>query len=60
MNEEIRCLFAMGALISKAWFPNNLEEQAKMCWEIADAMLKTQHADDGIASVVKKRKPKEA
>lgn len=52
----------MGAMMSRAWHPNTIEEHAKLCWQIADAMVKAQHAeqDDGIASVVKKRKPKEA
>ena len=52
----------MGAMMSRAWHPNTVEEHAKLCWQIADAMVKAQNAeqDDGIASVVKKRKPKEA
>lgn len=62
MSEEMRCLFAVGAMMSRAWHPNTIDEHAKLCWQIADAMVKAQHAeqDDGIASVVKKRKPKEA
>ena len=51
----------MGAMMSRAWHPNTIEEHAKLCWQIADAMVKAQYdQDDGIASVVKKRKPKEA
>ena len=48
----------MGAMISRAWHPNAIEENAKLCWQIADAMVKAQNAeqDDGIASVVKKRR----
>jgi len=61
MSEEMRCLFAVGAMMSRAWHPNTIEEHAKLCWQIADAMVKAQYdQDDGIASVVKKRKPKEA
>jgi len=62
MNEEMRDLFAVGAMISRAWHPNTIEEHAKLCYEIADAMMKARNEqqDDGIASVVKKRKPKEA
>jgi hypothetical protein len=58
MSEEMRCLFAVGAMISRAWHPNAIEENAKLCWQIADAMVKAQNAeqDDGIASVVKKRR----
>ena len=62
MNEEMRDLFAVGAMISRAWHPNTIEEHAKLCYEIADAMMKARNEqqDDGIASVVKKRIPKEA
>lgn len=63
-DDDLRDLFAALALISKAWMPPNHEEHAKHCYEIADAMIKEKarrkQEEDGIAGVIKKRKPKEA
>ncbi len=61
-DEDLRDLFAFGAMISKAWQAPNLADHAENCYRIADAMLDAKYADDepevGIAAV-KKRKTKE-
>ena len=62
-DEDLRDLFAAFAMISKAWVPDNLEDHAKNCYRIADAMIKAKYAEleGGIATIKKRvRKPKEA
>ena len=62
-DEDLRDLFAGFAMISKAWIPPNLDDHAKNCYAIADAMLDAKYADNapevGIAAVKKPRKTKE-
>ena len=61
-DEDLRDLFAAFAMRSKMWISPHLEDYAKDCYRIADAMLDAKYADDepevGIAAV-KKRKTKE-
>lgn len=65
-DEDLRDLFAAFAMISKAWIPPNLEDHAKNCYAIADAMIEAKYAEEepepevGIAAVKRKRKTKEA
>ena len=64
-DEDLRDLFAAFAMISKAWIPPNLEDHAKNCYAIADAMIEAKYAEEepepevGIAAVKRKRKTKE-
>ncbi len=57
-DEDLRDFFAAFAMISKAWIPSNLEDHAKSCYAIADAMIAERNRvpEEGIASVVKKRR----
>jgi hypothetical protein len=61
-DEDLRDLFAGFAMLSKMWVSPHLEDYAKDCYRIADAMLDAKYANDvpevGIAAV-KKRKTKE-
>jgi len=61
-DKDLRDLFAGFAMLSKMWVSPHLEDYAKDCYRIADAMLDAKYADDvpevGIAAV-KKRKTKE-
>lgn len=61
-DEDLRDLFAAFAMISKAWIPPNLEESAKWCYDVADAMIEAKYADEepdvGIAAVVKRTRKK--
>ena len=61
-DEDLRDLFAGFAMLSKMWISPHLEDYAKDCYVIADAMLDAKYADNapevGIATV-KKRKTKE-
>jgi hypothetical protein len=61
-DEDLRDLFAGFAMLSKMWISPHLEDYAKDCYRIADAMIDAKYADDepevGIAAV-KKRKTKE-
>lgn len=64
-DEDLRDLFAFGAMISKAWVSGDMQEDAKKCYAIADAMIAAKYAEpvseEGIVGVIKKtRKPKEA
>jgi hypothetical protein len=63
-DDDLRDLFAALALVSRAWVPHTQEEHAKHCYDIADSMIKEKarrkQEEDGIAGVIKKRKPKEA
>lgn len=65
-DEDLRDLFAAFAMVSKAWIPPNLEDDAKNCYAIADAMIEAKYAEEepepevGIAAVKRKRKTKEA
>ena len=62
-DEDLRDLFAFGAMISKAWQAPNLEHHAKNCYAIADAMIAAKYEANvpevGIATVKKPRKTKE-
>ncbi len=62
-DEDLRDLFAGFAMLSKMWISPHLEDYAKDCYRIADAMLDAKYADDepevGIAAVKKPRKTKE-
>lgn len=64
-DEDLRDLFAAFAMISKAWIPPNLEDHARNCYAIADAMIEAKYAEEepepevGIAAVKRKRKTKE-
>ena len=61
-DEDLRDLFAAFAMISKAWIPPNLDDHAKNCYAIADAMLDAKYADNepepemGITAIKRKRK----
>ena len=61
-DEDLRDLFAAFAMISKAWVPSNMEDHALNCYRMADAMIEAKYhkelPEEGIASVVKKRKSK--
>jgi hypothetical protein len=59
-DEDLRDLFAGFAMLSKMWISPHLEDYAKDCYRIADAMLEAKYAvpEVGIATV-KKRKTKE-
>ena len=59
-DEDLRDLFAFGAMISKAWMPPDLEDRARDCYRIADAMIEAKYAkeEEGIASVVKRTRKK--
>jgi len=61
-DEDLRDLFAGFAMLSKMWISPHLEDYAKDCYRIADAMIDAKYADNipevGIAAV-KKRKTKE-
>lgn len=61
-DEDLRDLFAAFAMISKAWIPPNLEDHAKNCYAIADAMIEAKYAEEepdvGIAAVVKRTRKK--
>ena len=63
-DEDLRDFFAGLALISKAWIPSNLEEHAKNCYAIADAMIEAKYYEEpeepevGIAAVKRKRTTK--
>lgn len=65
-DEDLRDLFAFGAMISKAWIPPNLEDHARNCYAIADAMIEAKYEETednapeevGIAAVVKRTRKK--
>lgn len=63
-DEDLRDLFAFGAMISKAWQAPNLEQHAKNCYAIADAMIEARYAEpepepeEGITAIKPKRKVK--
>ena len=61
-DEDLRDLFAGFAMLSKMWISPHLEDYAKDCYRIADAMIDAKYADNvpevGIAAV-KNHKPKE-
>jgi len=64
-DEDLRDLFAFGAMISKAWQAPNLEAHAKNCYDIADAMIEAKYCEEseepevGIAAVVKRTRKKD-
>lgn len=59
-DEDLRDLFAGFAMLSKMWISPHLEDYARDCYRIADAMIDAKYAEPevGIAAV-KKRKTKE-
>jgi hypothetical protein len=61
-DEDLRDLFAGFAMLSKMWISPHLEDYARDCYRIADAMIEAKYEDNvpevGIAAV-KKRKTKE-
>ena len=66
-DEDLRDLFAFGAMISKAWQAPNLEAHARNCYDIADAMIEAKYCEEpedttpeevGIAAVVKRTRKK--
>ena len=63
-DEDLRDLFAFGAMISKAWQAPNLEAHARNCYAIADAMIEARYAEpevepeEGITAIKPKRKVK--
>lgn len=61
-DEDLRDLFAGLAMISNAWIPPNIQDHAKNCYAIADAMIEAKYAEPeevGITAVKRKRKTKE-
>ena len=62
-DEDLRDFFAAFAMISNAWIPPNLEDHAKNCYAIADAMIEARYAKEepevGITAIKRKRKTKE-
>jgi hypothetical protein len=56
-DQDLRDCFAMFALIGVKT-SSNFEEQAKWCYEMADAMLEARNKveDDGGITTIKKRK----
>jgi len=60
-DEDLRDLFAGFAMLSKMWISPHLEDYAKDCYRIADAMIEAKYAQPevGIAAVKKPRKTKE-
>ena len=61
-DEDLRDLFAGFAMISRAWVPSNIEDHAKNCYRLADAMIEAKYAapDTGITTVKRKRKNDES
>jgi hypothetical protein len=57
-DEDLRDLFAFGAMISKAWQAPNLEHHARNCYAIADAMIEAKYAEPepevGITAIKRK------
>jgi hypothetical protein len=59
-DEDLRDLFAGFAMLSKMWISPHLEDYAKDCYRIADAMIEAKYTkeEEGIASVVKRTRKK--
>ena len=61
-DEDLRDLFAGFAMLSKMWISPHLEDYARDCYRIADAMLDAKYADEepkpemGLAAIKRKRK----
>ena len=62
-DEDLRDLFAFGAMSSKTWHLSDIESYAKSCYAVADAMIEAKYAEPeaeaeevGIASIKPKRK----
>ena len=57
-NEELRVIFAAFAMNAMVWGRSEeyFEENAKRCWKIADAMIRTKDKphEAGIASIKKR------
>ena len=63
-DEDLRDFFAAFAMISNAWIPPNLDDHAKNCYAIADAMIEAKYYEEpepevGITAIKRKRKTKE-
>jgi hypothetical protein len=58
-DEDLRDLFAGMAMISRAWVPSNMQDHAKNCYALADAMLEAKYANDepeeGIGAIKTKK-----
>lgn len=63
-DEDLRDLFAGFAMLSKMWISPHLEDYAKDCYRIADAMIEAKYAEPepepemGITAIKPKRKAK--
>jgi hypothetical protein len=59
-DEDLRDLFAGFAMLSKMWISPHLEDYAKDCYRIADAMIEAKYKkeEEGIASVIKRTRKK--
>jgi hypothetical protein len=61
-DEDLRDFFAAFAMISNAWIPPDLQDHAKNCYAIADAMIeakyKKEEPEQGITSVIKRTRKK--
>jgi hypothetical protein len=59
-DEDLRDLFAAFAMRSKMWISPHLEDYARDCYRIADAMIDAKYEDNvpevGIATVKKRAK----
>lgn len=55
-DEDLRDFFAGLAMISKAWMPSSIDDQAKMCYELADAMIAAKYAQPEVG--IKAAKPR--
>ena len=57
-DDDVRDLFAGFAMLSKMWISPHLEDYAKDCYRIADAMIEAKYAQPevGIAAVKKRAK----
>jgi hypothetical protein len=61
-DEDLRDLFAFGAMISKTWMSGKEDIDARKCYAIADAMIEAKYAEpepeEGITAIKPKRKPR--
>jgi len=57
-DEDLRDLFAGFAMRSKMWISPHLEDYARDCYRIADAMIKAKYAEEepevGITAIKRK------
>lgn len=57
-DEDLRDLFAAFAMISKAWIHPNIEDHAKNCYIMADAMIEAKYAEHEVGIAAVKKRPK--